>query len=164
MMARTPMRPTAFKCPPPAMPATSVVKINGAMIILIMRRNSWLNGLTLAAHAGFVTLIHHPTSTPMMRPSRICLVSERCHHGLRAGGGVGVAILLSLCCRGLARQVLDDVAHDGLGVAEEHQCVRVVIELVLDTRKTRIHAAFDAQHRSRSVCIDDRHAVNRAGR
>ena len=46
------MRPTAFTCPAPAIPATSVPKISGAMIILISRRNSWLNGLKSCAHAG----------------------------------------------------------------------------------------------------------------
>jgi hypothetical protein len=44
MMARSPMRPTTFTWPAPAIPATSVVKINGAMTILINRRNSWLKG------------------------------------------------------------------------------------------------------------------------
>ena len=39
-----PIRPTVRRCPAPAMPATSVAKISGAMIILIIRRNSWLNG------------------------------------------------------------------------------------------------------------------------
>jgi hypothetical protein len=38
------MRPTTFTWPAPAMPATSVAKISGAMIILIKRRKSWLNG------------------------------------------------------------------------------------------------------------------------
>ena len=46
------MRPTAFTCPAPATPATSVPKINGAMIILISRKNSWLNGLKNCAHVG----------------------------------------------------------------------------------------------------------------
>ena len=51
------MRPTAFTWPAPAVPATSVAKINGAMIILIRRRKSWLKGRTYSAHAGLTLLM-----------------------------------------------------------------------------------------------------------
>src|SRR5450759_1325244 len=71
------MRPTAFTCPAPAIPATSVPKISGAMIILISRRNSWLNGLKYWAHSGCVRLTSVPATTPTMRPRMICWVSVR---------------------------------------------------------------------------------------
>ena len=74
MIARSPMRPTTLTCPAPAMPATSVAKISGAMIILIIRRNSWLNGRKYTAHSGWVLLTIHPAAMPIARPMKICWV------------------------------------------------------------------------------------------
>src|SRR5258708_23809203 len=71
------MRPTAFTWPAPAMPATSVLKISGAVIILINRRNNWLKGLTYCAQAGFVRLTSVPATTARSRPRMICGVSVR---------------------------------------------------------------------------------------
>src|SRR5258708_31996911 len=71
------MRPTAFTWPAPAMPATSVLKMSGAMIILINRRNNWLKGLKYCAQAGFVRLTSVPATTPTIRPRMICRVSVR---------------------------------------------------------------------------------------
>ena len=57
MMARRPIRPTSLKCPAPAMPATSVPKSSGAMIIRIIRMKIWLNGRMTLAQLGSVTLM-----------------------------------------------------------------------------------------------------------
>src|SRR3954465_13123753 len=76
-MARRPIRPTALTCPAPAIPATSVPKISGAMIILISRRNSWLNGLKYLAHSGWVLLTSAPAAMPRTSPRMICWVSVR---------------------------------------------------------------------------------------
>ena len=48
------MRPTTLTWPAPAIPATSVAKISGAMTILIRRRNSWLKGRKKGAADGMV--------------------------------------------------------------------------------------------------------------
>ena len=56
MMARRPIRPTSLKWPAPAMPATSVANSSGAMIIWIMRMNSWANGLMASEASGLVML------------------------------------------------------------------------------------------------------------
>ncbi len=48
--------------------------------------------------------------------------------------------------RRVARQVFDDVADDLLGVPEQHECVRRVVELVLDAGESRIHAPLDRQN------------------
>jgi hypothetical protein len=72
MIARNPIRPTTLTCPAPAMPATSVAKINGAMIILIIRRNNWLNGRNQTAAAGLYSLTIHPATMPRASPMKIC--------------------------------------------------------------------------------------------
>ena len=51
-IAFRPIRPIAFRSPVPAMPTTSVAKISGAMIILIMRRNTSASGLIVRAKSG----------------------------------------------------------------------------------------------------------------
>jgi hypothetical protein len=56
------------------MPATSVAKIRGAMIILISRRNSWLNGLKYCAQSGCVRDTSQPAAMPTASPIRICCV------------------------------------------------------------------------------------------
>ena len=84
-----PIRPTVRRWPAPAMPATSVAKISGAMIILIIRRNSWLNGRMYLAHSGFVLLTIAPTMIPRTRPIRICWVSESPR--VRGGSGTDAA-------------------------------------------------------------------------
>src|SRR3954471_13036008 len=54
-------RPTRFMSSPcPAMPTTSVAKISGAMIDLIIRRNTLEIGLSVTANSG----AHVPISTP----------------------------------------------------------------------------------------------------
>jgi hypothetical protein len=74
-IARNPMRPTTLKWPAPATPATSVEKIRGAMIMRIMRRNNWLNGLIheaiRAAVGGSRRLMTRPAITPTARPMKI---------------------------------------------------------------------------------------------
>ncbi len=51
------MRPTSLKWPAPAIPATSVPKSSGAMIIRIMRMKIWLNGRMMLAQLGSVMLM-----------------------------------------------------------------------------------------------------------
>ncbi len=51
------MRPTSLKWPAPAMPATSVPKSSGAMIIRIMRMKIWLSRLMMLAQFGLVMLM-----------------------------------------------------------------------------------------------------------
>ena len=46
------MRPIARRSPVPAMPTTSVEKSSGAMIILIMRRNTSASGLIATPTSG----------------------------------------------------------------------------------------------------------------
>ena len=53
------------------MPATSVAKIRGAMIILIIRRNNWLNGRAYADHSGLTLLMTAPMAMPMASPMKI---------------------------------------------------------------------------------------------
>src|SRR5947208_1787795 len=65
------MRPTSLKWPAPAMPATSVAKISGAMTILIRRRKIWLKTLTAGAMSGLYQLIRMPATTPRKRPRKI---------------------------------------------------------------------------------------------
>src|SRR5947209_12925256 len=57
---------------------------------------------------------------------------------------------------------LHDVAQDLLRVPERHEGLLVVIELVLDAGKARIHGSLDRDHGLRLVGIDDRHTKNRA--
>ena len=83
------MRPTTLTWPAPAMPATSVAKISGAMIILIMRRNSWLKGRKYGAHSGCVVLTTHPATMPIARPMKICWVRVMPRRGA-AGRGVAI--------------------------------------------------------------------------
>jgi hypothetical protein len=51
-----PIRPTSLKCPAPAIPATSVAKSSGAMIIWIIRMKSCANGLMASDAFGSVML------------------------------------------------------------------------------------------------------------
>src|SRR5580658_10488340 len=61
-----------------------------------------------------------------------------------------------------AAQFADDVAHDFLRVAKEHESVVEVVERVVDASKTGGHAAFDDHYGARFVDVDDGHAINGA--
>src|SRR5437763_3710658 len=95
MIARRPMRPTAFTCPAPAIPATSVPKISGAMIILIRRRNNWLNGLKYRAHSGWLRLTNAPATMPAISPRTICWVRVSPRPAALEGGVAGIRGILS---------------------------------------------------------------------
>ena len=77
------------------MPATSVAKISGAMIILIIRRNSWLKGRKYTAHSGWVVLTIHPAAIPMARPMKICCVRVIPRRGAAGAGLVIQGKILS---------------------------------------------------------------------
>ena len=64
--------------------------------------------------------------------------------------------------RRVAGERLDDVAEHRLGVAEQHQRVVAVVELVVDAGKARVHRALVRDDELGLVGVDDRHAVDRA--
>ncbi len=72
MMAFSPMRPMVFTLPEPAIPYTSVPKINGAMMDLIRRRKMLLSGASFTATCGAVS----PSAMPAAMPMKIQTVSE----------------------------------------------------------------------------------------
>src|SRR5579863_10500601 len=58
---------------------------------------------------------------------------------------------------------LHKAGDEGLGVAEEHECLIHVIELVIDSGEARAHAAFDDHDGARFISIQNWHARNGAG-
>ena len=82
------------------MPATSVLKISGAMIILIRRRKSWLNGLKYWAQAGLVRLTMRAGDDPEDQPEDDLLGQGQAGARGRAPGcGWGHARILSRTVR-----------------------------------------------------------------
>jgi hypothetical protein len=75
-IALRPMRPIARRSPLPAMPTTSVENSSGAMIILIMRRNTSASGLIATPVDGHTM----PIRIPATRPTKICVVREGARH------------------------------------------------------------------------------------
>ena len=71
-IALAPMRPIALMSPAPAMPCTSVAKISGAMIDLIIRRKTLLKMAIPCPASGK----NWPTRIPATRPMTIQLVNE----------------------------------------------------------------------------------------
>ena len=65
MIALRPMRPIALRSPVPAMPTTSVEKSSGAMIILIIRRNTSAIGLMATPQVGHTRPMTMPRTSPM---------------------------------------------------------------------------------------------------
>src|SRR6185436_12055697 len=102
-IARRPIRPTAFTWPAPAIPATSVPKMSGAMIILISRRKIWLNGLKYCAQSGCVRDTIAPAAMPSTRPRRICVVSVRPR--LAWGAGVVAEDMDGDCTRSVTMDI-----------------------------------------------------------
>src|ERR1051326_6076399 len=72
MIDLRPILPTCFRFPWPAMPTTSVAKINGAMMDLMRRRKMELSGLRVTAAPG----ASHPTVSPIAIPMKIHCVRE----------------------------------------------------------------------------------------
>ena len=77
-MDLAPILPTFFKSPPPAMPITIVENTSGAMMDLIRFRKISRMKESEEENSGAI----HPRNTPNMRPKKICLGREICHHGL----------------------------------------------------------------------------------
>src|SRR5262245_15334371 len=123
--------------------------------------------------------MNHPNATPSSKPMKICCVSER----PRRRGAVAVVMRTFQMAKGprpraqdrtlspgawhvarrtshvarlvssFSRQLLHDIANDSFRVAEQHQGVVRVIEVVVDAGKARIHAALDGKHRLRLVGV-----------
>src|SRR4051812_48594606 len=60
-------------------------------------------------------------------------------------------------------QFLHDIADETLGIAEKHQRLRKVIQLVVDAREAGAHAALDHHDGAGPVGIQDWGPINRTG-
>src|ERR1022692_3514216 len=73
---------------------------------------------------------------------------------------LNMTLCVQLCIHS-RRQFLEDLGDKCLGVAEQHQGLIHVIQIVVDAGEAGIHGALDHHHGVGLVDVEDRHAENR---